>query len=124
MKKRQAALWHIYCPMQVSNRPDGSQVSRDVAGDSQRWQLDEVRSNPAVLHVALLENAPADISGQAGFKLVYTYLNRDGPRVHYGLRQEDWLYRILYQAPVQYYFEHDIDTFECIRASLRLSSKT
>jgi hypothetical protein len=90
-------------------------------------ELDEVRSNPAVMHFALLENVPTEISGQPGFKLVYTYRTQSGlllKRVHYGLLQDNRVYRILYQAPGQYYFDRDLDTFERVRESVQLSGTT
>ena len=89
-------------------------------------ELDNVRANPNVTNFELLENVPAEIDGRPGFKLVYTYRTRDGlplKRAHYGLVLGEWVYRIQYQAPVQYYFDRDFDVFERVRASLRFSTK-
>jgi hypothetical protein len=84
-------------------------------------ELDEVRACPGVTHFTLLENVPTDIDGKPGFKLVYTFRTPDGlplKRVHYGLLLDDVVYRLQYQAPVQYYFDRDLATFEQVRASV------
>ena len=89
-------------------------------------ELDNARSNPNVTHFELIENVPVDVDRQPGFKLVYTYRTKEGlkfKRVHYGFLLGEWVYRIQYQAPEQYYFDRDLSVFEQVRTSLRFSTK-
>jgi hypothetical protein len=70
-----------------------------------------------------LENAPLQVAGFAGFKLVYSFRAVNGMRlnrVHYGVVVRDWIYRVQYQAPATYYFDRDLATFERVRESFRL----
>jgi hypothetical protein len=89
-------------------------------------ELDEVRSDPKVTNFELVENVPMQIDGRPGFKLVYTYRTKAGlelKRSHYGLLLGEWVYRMQYQAPAQYYFERDLETFERVRTSVRFNAK-
>jgi hypothetical protein len=89
-------------------------------------ELDDVRSNPDVLNLAVEENAPATLDGRSGFRLVYTWNTKDGlrlKRVHYGFRDGKYVYRLVYQAAARYYFERDLATFETVRQSFRVLSK-
>jgi hypothetical protein len=86
-------------------------------------ELEEVRSDQGMRNVELLENAPLQVAGFPGFKLVYTFKIEGGPRlkrVHYGLLVRDWVYRVQYQAAAKYYFDKDLSTFERVRESFRL----
>lgn len=89
-------------------------------------ELDEHRSNPAVLNFALEENAPAVLDGRRGFRLVYTWRTKDGlalKRVHYGFLEGKWVYRLIYQAAARHYFDRDLSIFERVRESFRLLTK-
>lgn len=84
--------------------------------------LDIVRSDKSLGQFTVVENAPAQIGGKEGFRLVYTYRN-DKVRyrsVYYGLLQGEKFYRISYSAPVRYYFDKDVATFEEIVKSFKL----
>ena len=89
-------------------------------------ELEEVRSDQGMRNVELVENAPFQVAGLPGFKLVYTFRTENGlrlKRVHYGLLVRDWVYRVQYQAAARYYFEKDLTTFERIRESFKLTDK-
>jgi len=89
-------------------------------------ELDNQRSNPAMLNFVVEENVPATLGGRSGFRLVYTWNTDDGlrrKRVHYGFRDGKYVYRLIYQAAARYYFERDLTTFETVRESFRVLSK-
>jgi hypothetical protein len=89
-------------------------------------ELDEVRSDQRVRNFELVGNTPFQVLGLPGFKLIYTFSARNGlrlKRVHYGVLVRDGIYRIQYQAPVRYYFEKDLATFERVRESFRTGGK-
>ena len=86
-------------------------------------ELDEMRSEPGVLNLAVEENVPATLDGRAGFRLVYGWNTESGlrlKRVHYGFRDGKYVYRLMYQAAARYYFDRDLATFEAVRQSLRV----
>jgi hypothetical protein len=85
--------------------------------------IDNIASDPTVLNFKLIENVPARISGITGFKLVYTYKNRDGLRlksIYYGFITGEWFYSISYTAALRYYFDKDFETFKKVFESFRL----
>jgi hypothetical protein len=85
--------------------------------------IDNTSSDPALLSFTLLENVPMTIYNRPGFKLLYTYKNRDGleyKSIYCGFMSGDWLYGIRYSAPSRYYFSKDVGTFEEILNSLQL----
>ena len=85
--------------------------------------IDNLKSNPNISNGVVLENDPALISGQAGFKLIYSFRTREGldkKGVFYGLLQGNQLYKLVYEAPQRYYFDKDLQTFETTVASFRL----
>lgn len=97
------------------------------AHDVAELELDNVRGNPEALNFALVETVPATVAGRSGFRLVYGWKTRRGlalRAVHYGFLERDALYRIVYQGAARYYFERDLPTFERIRETLRLTTKT
>jgi hypothetical protein len=71
----------------------------------------------------LLENAPAEVAGHPGLKLVFGYKDPDGLKtkvVLYGVLVEDTLYELSFRAPERHYFARDLGTFEQVRASLKI----
>ncbi len=85
--------------------------------------LDVMRSDKRLGQFTLVENAPAQIGGREGFRLVYTYRNEKVRyrTVYYGLLQDEKFYRISYTAPVRYYFDKDVAAFEEIVKSFKLT---
>ncbi len=85
--------------------------------------LDNISSAPTVLNYEVIENIPARISGFPGFKVVFTYKNKDGltlKSILYGLIVDEWFYAIRYTAARRYYFENGRKTFEKVFESFRL----
>jgi hypothetical protein len=85
--------------------------------------IDNLKSNPNISNGVIIENDPALISGQAGFKFVYNYRTKGGldkKGIFYGLLKGDQLYKLVYEAPRRYYFDKDLETFEDTVASFRL----
>jgi hypothetical protein len=86
--------------------------------------IDNISSDKAVLNLVILENIPVTIDASQGFKILYTYKNKDGLRfksLYCGFLSGDWLYSIRYTAPERHYFHKDVGTFEKVLNSFRLS---
>lgn len=74
--------------------------------------IDEITSDQSVLNFKIIENAPTRINGHDGFRVVFTYKNRDGLKlktIYYGFLTDESFYNIRYTAVNRYYFEKDID---------------
>ncbi len=85
--------------------------------------IDNIASDPSVLNFALEENVPTTISSLSGFKLVFTYKNKDGLRlksIYYGCISGEWFLSIIYTAASRYYFDKDFETFKKVFESFRL----
>jgi len=84
---------------------------------------DAIMSSPGMQGSTMLENAPAEIDGRPGFKLVFGYKDPDGLKVRavfYGVLVEDSLYELSYRAPERHYFGRDLAAFEQVRASFKV----
>ena len=85
---------------------------------------DAIASSPGMQGMKLLENAPAELDGRPGFKLVVGYKDEDGLKmkaVVYGVLVGDSLYQLTYRAPERYYFQQDLATAEQMRATFRIA---
>jgi hypothetical protein len=85
--------------------------------------LDNISSDQTVLNFQVIENIPARISGFPGFRVVFTYKNKDGLRLKsilYGFISDEWFYGIRYTAAHRYYFDKDLETFMKVFASFKL----
>lgn len=85
--------------------------------------LDQFHSNPGYTNLEILENQPATIGGQSGFRAVFTHRSTEGLRkkeVFYGFLLNDQFYFLRYFAPQRYYFDRDLHTFESVVRSFRL----
>lgn len=86
--------------------------------------IDDLRSR-AGDDVRILENAPATLSGRAGFRLVASVRPAKGlaRRVAlYGVSAGPRFYSLLYVAPERHYFGLDLATFEDMARSFRLTA--
>ena len=84
---------------------------------------DNFRSNPNAMNQDIIENAPAQVGGYSGIKLVYTFQTKKGltvKGVNYCFLFGKWCYEILYEAPERYYFANDLPAFEQVVKSFRL----
>ncbi len=85
--------------------------------------LDEIICDQLVLNFQVIENTPARINRYDGFRLIFTYKNKDGLKlktIYYGFIAGDRFYNIRYNAAKRYYFEKDIETFEKVLNSFKL----
>jgi hypothetical protein len=86
--------------------------------------LDEIISDQSVLNFEMLENIPAVIDKHDGFRVVFSYKNRDGLKlktIYYGFLNDGRFYSIRYTAVKRYYFEKDIETFRKVLDSFTLT---
>ena len=86
--------------------------------------IDNISSDNAVLNLNIIENIPVTIDGSQGFKILFTYKNKDGLKfksLYCGFLSEDWLYSIRYTAAERYYFHKDVGSFEKLLNSFKLS---
>lgn len=86
--------------------------------------LDEIISDQSLLTFEMIENVPAIIDQHDGFRIVFTYKNRDGLKfktVYYGFLTNEKFYSIRYSAVMRYYFEKDIETFRKVLESFTLT---
>jgi hypothetical protein len=84
---------------------------------------DELATAYAAQSFELVDDAPANLSGTPGFKLVVRRRTPDGLRIKeliYGAAGGDGLYLFRYAAPERYYFDRDLPAFERARETLRL----
>jgi hypothetical protein len=86
--------------------------------------IDNISSNKAVLNLVILENIPVTIDANQGFKILFTYKNKDGLKfksLYCGFLFENWLYNIRYTAAERHYFHKDVGVFEELFNSFKLS---
>jgi hypothetical protein len=77
--------------------------------------VDELISDQNLMNLKLLDNTPAEIKGQEGFKILYTYSDLEGQTfktLYYGFIKADTFFNLRFTAADPLYFERDIDTFE------------
>ncbi len=89
--------------------------------------IDNIRSNPNIMNQQFLENAPAEIGGFSGIKIVYIYQTKAGltkKGVNYSFLFDNWCYEITYEAAERYYFGKDFPDFEQVVQSFRLIKTT
>ena len=87
--------------------------------------IDHCSANENVLNFKVKSNKPARINGHSGFRLSFTYKNKDELRyksLYYGFIDQKWFYGIRYNAPERYYFNKELKTFKKVLASLKLNS--
>lgn len=85
--------------------------------------LDNTKTNEDVLDLKVLVNKPAAVGGHDGFRMLYTYKNKDGLKyknLYYGCMRGEWFYGVRYTAPQRHYFDRDLDAFEKSVKSFRL----
>jgi hypothetical protein len=85
--------------------------------------IDNFRSNTGIMNQEILENSPAQLAGQPGFKIVYKYQTNDKLNVKgviYGFVSGNWFYEILYEAAERHYFARDLPAFEKIKETFSL----
>ncbi len=84
---------------------------------------DNILSNSNIINKKIIENTPAMIGDNAGFKIIYIYQTTEGltkKGINYGFLLDDWYYYLVYEAPAQYYFDKDLPTFEKVHKSFKI----
>lgn len=106
-------------------RHTNKKVSKDMLPqEAAEVILDEIISDQSLLTLEMIENVPAIIDQHDGFRIVFTYKNRDGLKfktVYYGFLTNEKFYSIRYSAVMRYYFEKDIETFRKVLESFTLT---
>ena len=85
--------------------------------------VDELSTDRTIIKFELLENKPTSIKGNAGFKLLFTYKDRDGSSFktkYYGFVRGGIYYNLRYTAAKRHYFEKDEKTFDQFVESFRI----
>jgi hypothetical protein len=94
-----------------------------LAQEASEVVLDEITSDQTIMDFEVLENVPTKIDGQDGFRLLFTYTNRDGLKlktVYYGFLSAERFYSIRYTAAKRYYFLKEIPIFDQLLNSFKL----
>ena len=85
--------------------------------------IDEIASDRRIFNFNVIENAPATIDGHEGFKILFSYEDKNGSAfktLYYGFVSGDSFFNLRYNAAMRHYFEKDIADFEQILSSFRV----
>jgi hypothetical protein len=85
--------------------------------------FDDVRSDPSKTKQQILEQGPIKVDERSGFKILYTFQTKTGLKKQglcYGVLNNSTFYSLIYEAPVRYYFDKDLRTFENVKGSFRI----
>ena len=85
--------------------------------------VDELSSDRNLSNFKVMENAPASIKGNEGFKLLYTNKDRDGSSFktkYYGFIRGGIYYNLRYTAAKRHYFDKDVKTFDKFIQTFRI----
>jgi hypothetical protein len=86
-------------------------------------EIDNLKTNPAIKTLNILKNEPAAFLQQDAFRIEYECVSAEGLRIHgiqLGFIKDKWVYRIVFEAPSQYYFAENQLAFDHFLASFRL----
>ncbi len=89
--------------------------------------IDNTSSNPEILKLRIISNKPTKINGYSGFKVVYTYKDKNGLQyksMYYGFMNGEWFYGIRYNAPLRHYYKKELNSFKKVVKSLKLIHKS
>lgn len=85
--------------------------------------VNEMICDKNIHNFSLLENVPARIAGNSGFRLAFVYTDSDGfvfKTLYYGFINGDTFYNIRYGATKEEYFQKDLKTFQEVFESFKL----
>jgi hypothetical protein len=85
--------------------------------------VNEIISDSNIRNFSLLENIPARIAGNSGFRLMFVYTDGDGfvfKTVYYGFINGNTFYNLRYAATQEEYFQKDLKTFDEVFKSFKL----
>ncbi len=107
-------------PIGSSKRPVTPEMTPQEAAEV---AVDGLESGSGWSNVQVLENAPVDLAGRKGFRLVASYKQSDGLRAGialYGLVTPKATYYLMFQAPQRVYFTRHLPDFDRMAASFQL----
>ena len=87
--------------------------------------LDDLRANPEVVDLKVVDQRPSTVAGVSGFKLTVTYRGKSGllrQSSLYGCIEKSLLVMLSFDAPKRHYFASDLATFETVKDSLHWKS--
>ena len=96
-----------------------SMLPQEAAG----MVVDELSSDRTIINFRIIENTPASIKGNAGFKLLFTYKDRDGSSFktkYFGFIRGGIYYNLRYTAAKRHYFDKDEKTFDKFIQTFRI----
>jgi len=85
--------------------------------------VDEISSDKNLISFNLMQNTPASIKGNQGFKIIFAYKYLDGSSfktLYYGFVREGLFYNLRYTAAKRHYFDKDVKTFDKLLDSFRI----
>ena len=88
--------------------------------------IDELASDRYLMNFSVIENTPATVDGQPGFRIVFSYTDKKKSpfkTVYYGFIKADSFYNLRYCAAARHYFDKDIADFNQIISSFRLEKE-
>ncbi len=109
-------------PFQFSKR---ALHGRMTPAEAAALVVEELALDTQIRDFHLLENQPATIAGNPGFRLVFTYTDADGfvfKTIYCGFIRGETYYTIRYGATRDEYFSQDLQTFEEVMKSFRLAA--
>jgi len=106
----------------IEKSSNGNMLASELA----ELVIAEMKAQSEMVHVNVIDNGPAMIGKNQGFKVQVTYRNQKGleyGQIIYGFADEKNLYRLFYRAPIIRYFERDKQTFEQVVSSFKKGEK-
>lgn len=108
--------------MIVQNRPIGmpfrvtkKKINKNMLPEeAAQVIIDEIASDGNILNFNVLANSPAEIQGHDGFKILFTYNDKEGSKfrtLYFGFIKEDTFFNLRYTAAEDNYFQQDVATF-------------
>ena len=85
--------------------------------------VDELSTDRTIIKFELIENTPTSIKGNEGFKLLFTYKDRDGSSFktkYYGFIRGEIYYNLRYTAAKRHYFDKDEKAFDKFIQTFRI----
>jgi hypothetical protein len=115
----------------VQNRPIGrsfrntqKKIQKDMLPEeAAQIIVDELISDRNLVNLRVLNNTPATIKGNEGFKILYTYSDSAGrtfKTIYYGFIKEDTFFNLRFSAADRIYFQRDAGAFRSILRSFQI----
>jgi len=86
-----------------------------LANELAEVDIDNYRSNAGILHFEILDNQIVELDGKDAYKFMFRYQTTEGMKrkgIVYGIVHRDRVYRVVYTAAEQHYFDLNQQAFE------------